>query len=110
MDLVNLKIDGKNVTVSKGTTIYKAAKSIGIDIPVLCYMDLKDLHIENKPGGCRICSVEVEGRKNLAPSCSTNVTEGMVIRTSSVRVLNSVGADPVGSSEGLPHMREVGQM
>ncbi len=89
MDLINLTIDGKNVQVPKGTTIYKAAKTIGIDIPILCYMDLKDLHIENKPGGCRICSVEVEGRKNLAPSCSTDVSDGMVIRTSSVRVMNA---------------------
>ena len=89
MDLIKLTIDGKDVKVPKGETIYKAAKTIGIDIPVLCYMDLKDLHIENKPGGCRICSVEVEGRRNLAPSCSTEVSEGMVVRTSSVRVLNA---------------------
>ena len=50
------------VEVPAGTTIYKAAKQLDIDIPILCYMDLKDLNIENKPGGCRICSVEVEGR------------------------------------------------
>ncbi|HYW96442.1 MAG TPA: NADH-dependent [FeFe] hydrogenase, group A6 [Bacteroidales bacterium] len=89
MDLINVTIDGKNIQVPGGTTIYKAAKSAGIDIPVLCYMDLKDLHVENKPGGCRICSVEVEGRKNLAPSCSTDVSEGMVVKTSTVRVLNA---------------------
>jgi len=89
MDLVKLNIDGKNVEVPKGTTIHKAAKSIGINIPVLCYMDLKDLNIENKPGGCRICSVEVEGRRNLAPSCSTEVAEGMVVKTSSLRVMNA---------------------
>lgn len=89
MDQVKLIIDGKQVEVPVGTTIYKAAKELGIDIPVLCYMDLKNLNIENKPGGCRICSVEVEGRRNLAPSCSTNVAEGMVVRTSSVRVINA---------------------
>lgn len=89
MDLVKLKIDNKTVEVPKGTTIYKAAKSIGIDIPVLCYMELKDLNIENKPGGCRICVVEVEGRRNLAPSCSTDVQEGMVVKTSSLRVMNA---------------------
>jgi NADP-reducing hydrogenase subunit HndD len=89
MDLVKLTIDGKTVEVPKGTTLHKAAKSIGIDIPVLCYMDLKDLNIENKPGGCRICSVEVEGRRNLAPSCSTDVAEGMVVKTSSLRVMNA---------------------
>jgi NADP-reducing hydrogenase subunit HndD len=73
MDLIKLTIDGRQVEVPRGTTIYKAAKSIGIDIPVLCYMDLHDLNIENKPGGCRICVAEVEGRKNLAPTCSTDV-------------------------------------
>jgi NADP-reducing hydrogenase subunit HndD len=77
------------VEVPAGTTIYKAAKQLDINIPVLCYMDLKDLNIENKPGGCRICSVEVEGRRNLAPSCSTAVAEGMVVRTNSMRVINA---------------------
>jgi NADP-reducing hydrogenase subunit HndD len=89
MDLIKLTIDGKTVEVPKGTTIYKAAKSLGIDIPILCYMDLKGLNIENKPGGCRICVVEVEGRRNLASSCSTDVTGGMVVKTSSIRVLNA---------------------
>mgnify|MGYP001816871570 FL=1 len=89
MSLVKLTIDGNKVEVPAGTTIYKAAKQLDIDIPILCYMDLKDLNIENKPGGCRICSVEVEGRGNLAPSCSTNVAEGMVVRTNSMRVINA---------------------
>lgn len=89
MDQTKLTIDGRTVEVPKGTTIYKAAKALGIDIPVLCYMDLKDLNIENKPGGCRICVVEVEGRKNLASSCSTEVSQGMVVKTSSIRVLNA---------------------
>jgi len=89
MDLVKLTIDGKTVEVEKGTTVYKAAKQVDIDIPVLCYMDLKDLNIENKPGGCRICSVEIEGRRNLAPSCSTDVAEGMVVKTNSMRVINA---------------------
>lgn len=87
--MVNLTIDGHKVEVPDGTTIYKAALELGIDIPILCYMDLKDLNIENKPGGCRICSVEVEGRRNLAPSCSTDVAEGMVVRTNSIRVINA---------------------
>ncbi|HPF93318.1 MAG TPA: NADH-dependent [FeFe] hydrogenase, group A6, partial [Tenuifilaceae bacterium] len=62
---------------------------LGIDIPVLCYMELKDLNIENKPAGCRICVVEVEGRRNLAPSCSTDCTEGMVVKTHTMRVINA---------------------
>ncbi len=89
MNKVKLTIDNKQIEVEKGTTIYKAAKELGIDIPVLCYMNLEDLGIENKPGGCRICVVEVEGRNNLAPSCSTEVWEGMVVNTHSMRVINA---------------------
>ncbi len=89
METVKLTIDNKVVEVPKGTTIYKAAKQLGIDIPVLCYMELKDLSIENKPAGCRICVVEVEGRRNLAPSCSTDCTEGMVVKTHTMRVINA---------------------
>lgn len=89
METVKLTIDNCQVEVEKGTTIYKAAKKIGIDIPVLCYMNLEHLNIENKPGGCRICVVEVEGRKNLAPSCSTECMNGMVVKTNTMRVLNA---------------------
>lgn len=89
MEKIKLTIDKIEVEVNKGTTVYQAAKQIGIDIPVLCYMNLEHLNIENRPGGCRICVVEVEGRRNLAPSCSTECTEGMVVKTHSVRVLNA---------------------
>jgi NADP-reducing hydrogenase subunit HndD len=89
MELIRLTIDNRTVEVEKGTTIYHAAKKLGIDIPVLCYMNLKDLNIEHKPGGCRICVVEVEGRRNLAPSCATECMEGMVVKTHTVRVLNA---------------------
>ena len=53
MEMVKLTIDNKQVEVPKGTTIYKAAKQVGIEVPTLCYMDLQDLNIEHKPGGCR---------------------------------------------------------
>lgn len=89
MEKIKLTIDNIEVEVDKGTTIYKAAKQIGIDIPVLCYMNLEHLNIENRPGGCRICVVEVEGRRNLAPSCSTECTPGMVVKTHTIRVLNA---------------------
>ncbi|MDY0201760.1 MAG: NADH-dependent [FeFe] hydrogenase, group A6 [Bacteroidales bacterium] len=89
METVKLTIDNKVIEVPKRTTIYKAAKQLGINIPVLCYMELKDLNIENKPAGCRICVVEVEGRRNLAPSCSTDCTEGMVVKTHTMRVINA---------------------
>ena len=89
MEKIKVTIDKIDVEVEKGTTIYKAAKQVGIDIPVLCYMNLEHLNIENRPGGCRICVVEVEGRRNLAPSCSTECTNGMVVKTHTIRVLNA---------------------
>jgi NADP-reducing hydrogenase subunit HndD len=89
MEKIKITIDNKEVEVCKGVTIYQAAKDNGIDIPTLCYMNLEHLNIENRPGGCRICVVEVVGRKNLAPSCSTLCTDGMVIYTHKVRVLNA---------------------
>jgi len=89
MEFVNLTIDNKSVKVEKGTSILKAARSVGIDIPTLCYMSLGDMNIENKPGGCRICVVEVEGRRNLAPACCTDAHTDMVIKTNTMRVLNA---------------------
>jgi NADP-reducing hydrogenase subunit HndD len=89
METIKLTIDNKEVEVPRGTTIHKAAKMLGIDIPTLCYMELRDMNIENKPGGCRICVVEVQKRRNLAPSCSTNCEEGMVVLTHTPRVLNA---------------------
>jgi len=89
MELVKLTIDNRPIEVEKGTTVYLAAKKLGIEIPTLCYMHLSDLNIEHKPGGCRVCVVEVEGRRNLAPSCATDCHEGMVVKTNSMRVLNS---------------------
>nr|WP_319398636.1 NADH-dependent [FeFe] hydrogenase, group A6 [uncultured Carboxylicivirga sp.] len=89
MDIVQLTIDNKKVVVEKGTTLLEAAKTIGVDIPSLCYMKLEDTNFENKPGGCRVCVVEVEGRRNLAPACKTECTEGMAVHTHSVRVVNA---------------------
>ncbi|WP_297099011.1 NADH-dependent [FeFe] hydrogenase, group A6 [uncultured Draconibacterium sp.] len=89
MDTVNLTIDNKPVVVKSGTTILEAASGVGMHIPTLCHMKLDDLNIENKPGGCRICVVEVEGRRNLAPACCTDVSEGMKINTHSMRVINA---------------------
>lgn len=89
MEKVKLTIDNIEVEVTKGTTVYHAAKEVGIDIPVLCYLNLEHLNIESRPGGCRVCVVEIEGRRNLAPSCSTECTEGMVVKTHTLRVLNA---------------------
>ncbi len=86
---VNITIDNKQHTVPRGLTVLEAAHKVGVEIPSLCYMKLHDIKIENKPGACRICVVEVKGRKNLVPSCCTEVEEGMDIRTHSLRVINA---------------------
>jgi NADP-reducing hydrogenase subunit HndD len=89
MDTIKLTIDFKEVEVPKGTTILKAAQKIGITIPTLCHFELSGMNIHNRPGGCRICVVEVEGRRNLAPACVTECVEGMVVRTNSIRAINA---------------------
>lgn len=89
MEKINLTIDGIAMTVNAGTTILQAARQSEIELPSLCYMKLENLGYENTPGGCRICVVEVKGRRNLAPSCSTVCTEGMIVDTRSPRVLRA---------------------
>jgi NADP-reducing hydrogenase subunit HndD len=86
---VTLTIDNHSITVPKGTSILDAATEIGINIPTLCHIDLKGTCIKNNPASCRICVVEVEGRRNLAPACATQCTDGMVVHTSSLRVMNA---------------------
>ena len=87
--MINLNIDGKYVKVPKGATILDAAKQLGIEIPTRCHLDLHDLGVVNKAASCRICVVEVKGRRNLAPACATPVTEGMEVHTNTMRVLNA---------------------
>ena len=89
MEMINLTIDNKPLVVKQGTTILEAAASIGIDVPTLCHMHLHDMNIENKPGGCRVCVVEVKGRRNLAPACCTDAAEDMEISTHSIRAVNA---------------------
>ena len=83
-NLINLTIDGQKVTVPEGTTILNAAKQVGIDIPTLCF--LKDI---NEVGDCRMCIVEVEGRRGFATSCIQTVEEGMVVHTHTPNVLEA---------------------
>lgn len=87
--MVKLTIDNKPIEVVEGTTILKAARKAGIYIPTLCYFELDGMSFENKPGGCRVCVVEVEGRRNLAPACATECLEGMVVHTHSGKVINA---------------------
>ncbi|MCF8330910.1 MAG: [FeFe] hydrogenase, group A [Bacteroidales bacterium] len=88
-ETINITINKKPVEVEKGTTVYQAARKININIPVLCYMELEDMGVKHNPGGCRVCVVEVEGVKNLMPSCVTKCWDGMNVKTNTARVLNA---------------------
>lgn len=89
MSDIKIVIDNKEVHVPAGSTILDAANKIGIHIPTLCHLDLHDTKMVNQAASCRVCVVEVQGRRNLAPSCATPVTDGMVVRTNTVRVLEA---------------------
>ncbi len=80
--MIHLVIDDVNVEVEEGTTILSAARKANIDIPTLCF--LKDI---NENGDCRMCVVEVEGRRGLATSCIQKVEEGMIVHTHSKDVV-----------------------
>lgn len=81
MDMVHLKINGIDVEVPKGYTILQAAKEANIEIPSLCY--LKDI---NCIGACRVCVVEVKGRRGLTAACVYPVEEGMEVLTNTPKV------------------------
>ena len=82
--MVNLKINGQDVSVPAGTTILDAAKSAGIKIPTLCY--LRDI---NAIGACRVCVVEVKGARSLVAACVYPVNEGMEVITNSAKVIEA---------------------
>jgi predicted molibdopterin-dependent oxidoreductase YjgC len=78
---IEIRIDGKPVSVPEGATILDAARSLGIDTPTLCYLEtLAPVNV------CRVCVVELEGSRTLVPACSRQVEPGMVIHTDSERV------------------------
>ncbi|MBR5468265.1 MAG: [Firmicutes bacterium] len=79
--MVKITIDNMPVQVNEETTILEAARSIGVNVPSLCF--LKDI---NEIGACRICVVEIAGVDTLVTSCNTKVKEGMVIYTNSPKV------------------------
>lgn len=89
MSDIKVIIDNKEVTVPAGSTVLDAAKKANINIPTLCHLDLHDTKMVNKAASCRVCVVEVEGRRNLAPSCATPATDGMVVKTNTIRVLEA---------------------
>ena len=86
---VNLKINDSPVSVEAGATILEAAELLDIRIPTLCHMKMDCLNFEHRSGSCRVCVVEVKGRPNLAPACSTPVTEGMEVHTNTLRAINA---------------------
>lgn len=82
--MINLTINGKEITAPDGSTILEAARLNGIDIPTLCYDKAVEIY-----GACGLCVVEAEGIPKLLRSCSAKCTEGMVINTESKRVIQS---------------------
>ena len=73
---VTLDIDGRSIQVPEGTSVMRAAAQAGINIPKLCATDMLDAF-----GSCRLCLVEIDGRKGYPASCTTPVTEGMKVST-----------------------------
>jgi formate dehydrogenase major subunit len=79
--MVTLEIDGQSITVPEGTSIMRAAMELGTQIPKLCATDNMASF-----GSCRLCLVEIEGRKGTPASCTTWVAEGLKVRTQTDRL------------------------
>jgi formate dehydrogenase major subunit len=79
--LVTLEIDGKPVTVARGTSLMRAAVEAGVQVPKLCATDNMEAF-----GSCRLCLVEVEGRRGTPASCTTLAEPGMKVRTQSPKL------------------------
>ncbi len=84
MEMVNIKINGMDVSAPKGSTILEAARLANIEIPTLCF--LKDI---NEIGACRICVVEVKGARSLVTACVYPINEGMEVWTNTPKVLDA---------------------
>ena len=78
---VSLEVDGHQVAVPEGTSVMRAASLAGVDVPKLCATDTLEAF-----GSCRLCLVEIDGRKGTPASCTTPVADGMVVRTRSPKV------------------------
>ena len=84
MDMVNVIINGREISVPKNYTVLEAARAAKIDIPTLCYM--KNV---SKTGSCRMCVVEIKGARNLQAACVYPVSEGLEILTNTQKVRNA---------------------
>ncbi len=82
--MIHLTIDGEPIEVKEGTTILEAARLLNVHIPTLCHHEDQAVKAV-----CRICVVEVEGQRLLPAACSTPVTEGMVVKTASPKVIKA---------------------
>ena len=80
-EIVHLEIDGRPVRVPAGTSVMRAAAMAGVSIPKLCATDSLEAF-----GSCRLCLVEIEGRRGTPASCTTPVEDGMVVRTETERL------------------------
>lgn len=89
MKTIKVFINDHELEVEDGQTILDVCSKVGIFIPTLCYMKLHDDRTINDPGSCRVCVVEIEGRQNLAPACSTPVYEGMKVQTNSIKAIKA---------------------
>lgn len=87
--MITVTLNNEKIEMEKGSTILDAANLSGVYIPTLCHLDLQGVEMVNRVGTCRVCVVEVEGRRNLLPACSTEITEGMVIRTHTPRAVKA---------------------
>ncbi|MEO5973665.1 MAG: 2Fe-2S iron-sulfur cluster-binding protein [Ilumatobacteraceae bacterium] len=101
---VSLTIDGESITVAEGTTLLDACKSVGKEIPTLCYGDTL-----TPKNACRVCMVEVEGSRVLVPSCSRPAESEMVVRTDTDRTRHSrkLVLELLGSSVDLSLTKNV---
>ncbi len=79
--MVPLTIDGRAIDAPAGSTIIEACRTLGVEIPTLCYLETL-----TPINACRVCVVEVEGARVLAPACSRKIESGMVVKTRSPRV------------------------
>ena len=79
-------MNGIKMQEDSSMTILDVARKHGIDIPTLCFLKRDDCNFTHKPASCRVCVVEIKGRRNLMPSCATYIEEGMEIYTNSYKV------------------------
>src|ERR1700754_3766531 len=78
---VSLEVDGMRVAVPEGTSVMRAAAMAGVDVPKLCATDRVEAF-----GSCRLCLVEIDGRRGTPASCTTPIENGMVVRTQTDRL------------------------